>query len=52
MHHFRQNDKNKLEIPFTNAVKSVTITDGLDEPPAQAADHSDGALRGTAIARK
>jgi hypothetical protein len=38
------------ETPFTNGRKSVKITDGLVEPPAQAYDHSDGALRRQAIA--
>ena len=42
--------KNISETPFTNCRKSVKITDGLDEPPAQAYDHSDGALRRQAIA--
>ena len=42
--------KNIRETPFTNGRKSVKITDGLDEPSAQATDHSDGALRRQAIA--
>ena len=40
------------ETPFTNGGKSVKIADGLDEPPAQASDHSDGVLRGQAIAHE
>jgi hypothetical protein len=44
--------KNKRETPFTNASKSAKISDGLDEPPAQAYDHSDGALRRQAIAHE
>ena len=38
------------KFPFTNGRKSAKIADGLDEPPAQAYDHSDGALRRQAIA--